>query len=336
MWNPYDAAAIIFFLIGLFLRLHPSSMQVGRLIFCVDIVYWYVRILSILAVNKYLGPLVTMMGRMVKDTILFICILLVVLLSYSSCHQSILHPDREPSLSLVREMFFKPYFMLYGEVFAESINPPCDNESDILVCQMGHRITMVQTIVYLFLTNILLINLLIAVHNNTFDEVSAISHQVWMSQRFRIAKECEMKPPLPPPLTLLWYMFLFFKHCHHKVRGLREPYDNAMKLSLNHDALVHTYYFEEDCMDDYFQAQKTKLRRSNDGCIRNTYSLLQKIEDINQEHGTLTLDIQGAEAGIRKVYNLTDRMLPQLADIHRSMGTNVQEEPLSMSDLPDV
>lgn len=55
MWNPCDAAAIIFFLIGLVLRIQPSSKLVGRVLYCVDIVYWYLRILNILGVNKYLG-----------------------------------------------------------------------------------------------------------------------------------------------------------------------------------------------------------------------------------------------------------------------------------------
>lgn len=55
MWNPCDAAAIIFFLTGLCLRLQPSSHSIGRVIFCTDIIYWYLRILNILGVNKYLG-----------------------------------------------------------------------------------------------------------------------------------------------------------------------------------------------------------------------------------------------------------------------------------------
>lgn len=55
MWNPCDGAAIIFFLIGLALRLQPNSMDIGRVIYCVDSIYWYLRILNILGVNKYLG-----------------------------------------------------------------------------------------------------------------------------------------------------------------------------------------------------------------------------------------------------------------------------------------
>lgn len=55
MWNPCDAAAIIFFVIGLTLRFRPNTMDAGRVIYCLDSIYWYLRILNILGVNKYLG-----------------------------------------------------------------------------------------------------------------------------------------------------------------------------------------------------------------------------------------------------------------------------------------
>lgn len=55
MWNPCDAVAIIFFVIGLTLRFRPNTMDIGRVIYCVDSIYWYLRILNILGVNKYLG-----------------------------------------------------------------------------------------------------------------------------------------------------------------------------------------------------------------------------------------------------------------------------------------
>lgn len=55
MWNPCDAAAIIFFQIGLALRLRHATLDVGRVIYCVDCIYWYLRILNILGVNKYFG-----------------------------------------------------------------------------------------------------------------------------------------------------------------------------------------------------------------------------------------------------------------------------------------
>lgn len=55
MWNPCDVAVVFFFLAGLVLRLQAALMSIGRLLFCVDIIYWYLRIFTILSVNKYLG-----------------------------------------------------------------------------------------------------------------------------------------------------------------------------------------------------------------------------------------------------------------------------------------
>lgn len=55
LWNPCDMAAVLFFLIGLFLRFRTSTKDVGRVVYCVNSIYWYLHILNILSVNKYLG-----------------------------------------------------------------------------------------------------------------------------------------------------------------------------------------------------------------------------------------------------------------------------------------
>lgn len=57
-----------------------------------------------------------MMGKMVKNMIYFVVLLLVVLMSFGVCRQSILNPDAEPSWKLAKLVVFQPYFMLYGEV----------------------------------------------------------------------------------------------------------------------------------------------------------------------------------------------------------------------------
>lgn len=66
-----------------------------------------------------------MMGKMVKNMIYFVVLLLVVLLSFGVSRQAILAPNKEASWSLVKDVYYQPYFMLYGEVFADDIDPPC-------------------------------------------------------------------------------------------------------------------------------------------------------------------------------------------------------------------
>uniref|UniRef100_A0A8D8RA56 Transient receptor potential cation channel trpm n=1 Tax=Cacopsylla melanoneura TaxID=428564 RepID=A0A8D8RA56_9HEMI len=326
MWNPCDAAAIIFFMIGLSLRIKPSSMPVGRVIFCVDIIYWYLRILNIVGVNKYLGPLVTMMGKMVKNMIYFVVLLLVVLMSFGVCRQSILFPDSEPSWSLAREVFFQPYFMLYGEVFADDIDPPCGDSPGQEPCTPGRWITPLVMSTYLLVANILLINLLIAVFNNIFIEVNAISHQVWMFQRFTVVMEYEQKPALPPPFIIFSHILLFVKYLRRKCEGVRETYDNGLKLFLDKEDLERLYDFEEECVEGYFREKETKLAMSTDERIRNTTerveNINQKVEDINQKENSQNSSIQALEFRLRKLEDLSEQTLSTLSVIHRFMATH--------------
>lgn len=62
--------------------------------------------------------------------------------------------------------------MLYGEVYADKIYPECGGEHEDS-CVPGRWISPIIMSVYLLVANILLINLLIAVFNNIFNEVSS-------------------------------------------------------------------------------------------------------------------------------------------------------------------
>ncbi|XP_014259871.1 transient receptor potential cation channel trpm [Cimex lectularius] len=331
MWNPCDAVAIIFFLIGLSLRLKPSSMDVGRVMFCVDIIYWYLRILNILGVNKYLGPLVTMMGKMVKNMIYFVVLLLVVLMSFGVCRKAILFPDSDASWTLAKDVFFQPYFMLYGEVFADSIDPPCGDEPGMEPCQTGRWITVVVMSVYLLVANILLINLLIAVFNNIFIEVNAVAHQVWMFQRFTVVMEYEQKPVLPPPMIFLSHIYLLVKFLRRKVQGVQETYDNGLKLFLDSEDLERLYDFEEECVEGYFREKESKLHQSTEERIKQTTerveNMYQKIEDINQKENSQNSSLQTVEFRIRKLEELAEQTSSALSVIHRFMSIHSKVDP---------
>ena len=55
----------------------------------------------------------------------FIVLLVIVLMSFGVARLAILHPDDSSNWYLLRDIFYEPYFMLYGEVFADNIDPPC-------------------------------------------------------------------------------------------------------------------------------------------------------------------------------------------------------------------
>lgn len=60
------------------------------------------------------GPLVTMMGKMVKNMIYFVVLLLVVLMSFGVARQAILYPEEEASWHLIREV--KQHFGLVTDI----------------------------------------------------------------------------------------------------------------------------------------------------------------------------------------------------------------------------
>lgn len=170
--------------------------------------------------------------------------------------------------------------MLYGEVFADSIDPPCGTE-DTEPCITGRWITPAVMSAYLLIANILLINLLIAVFNNIFIEVNAVSHQVWMFQRFTVVMEYEQKPILPPPFIIICHICLLFKYLKRKIERKGESYDNGLKLFLEKDKMERLYDFEEDCVDGYFAERDYKLQQSTEERVRVTTERVENITQVN-------------------------------------------------------
>ncbi|XP_044264346.1 transient receptor potential cation channel trpm isoform X10 [Tribolium madens] len=322
LWNPCDMAAVLFFLIGVALRFKESTFEVGRVFYCVNSIYWYLHILNILSVNKYLGPLVTMMGKMVKNMIYFVVLLLIVLMSFGVSRQAILFPDSPPSWGIARDVFLEPYFMLYGEVYADKIDPPC-GEDEEKPCQTGRWVSPVIMSVYLLVANILLINLLIAVFNNIFNEVNSVAHQVWMFQRFTVVMEYEQKPILPPPFIIFCHIYLLIKYLRRKMEGKEESYDNGLKLFLDRDEMERLYDFEEDCVEGYFAEQELKLQQSTEERIKVTTEriehLTQKVEDINTKENIHTTALQNLELRCRRLVDQLQEVSTEMEKIRISI-----------------
>lgn len=271
-----------------------------------------------------------MMGKMVKNMIYFVVLLLVVLMSFGVSRQSILNPNEEADWRLVRDVFFQPYFMLYGEVFADDIDPPCGEDPTQVPCITGQWITPIAMSMYLLIANILLINLLIAVFNNIFNETNSISHQVWMFQRFTVVMEYQQKPVLPPPLIAFCHFYSLLKYCIRKTKGLKEVKDNGLKLFLEKDDLEKLYDFEEECVEGYFHEQNSILLQSTEERIKNTdervETMTQKIEDINTKENLQSISVQNMEFRLRKMEESTEQILSHLAVIHRFMSTHISSE----------
>ena len=114
--------------------------------------------------------------------------------------------------------------------------------------------------IYLLIANILLLNLLIAVFNNTFARTMQESNQIWAFQRYEVIMQYEAHPILPPPLILFCHLkMLVDKFLGRRKKG-RFRADRGLKLFLNENEEENLHDWEEDLVDDYY-----RLRRREDG-----------------------------------------------------------------------
>lgn len=52
----------------------------------------------------------------------FIVIMLIVLMSFGIARVAIRFPFSEPNWNILKNVYLEPYFMLYGEVYADTID----------------------------------------------------------------------------------------------------------------------------------------------------------------------------------------------------------------------
>ncbi|XP_067264513.1 transient receptor potential cation channel subfamily M member 3 isoform X1 [Chanodichthys erythropterus] len=357
-WNVTDLMAILIFSIGMVLRLQdPPLMSYGRVIYCVNIIYWYIRLLDIFGVNKYLGPYVMMIGKMMIDMMYFVIIMLVVLMSFGVARQAILNPNEDPSWMLARNIFFMPYWMIYGEVFADQIDhlnsrklqhkvndklwlvenyirtqgpgrnsgpshiAPCGQnittEEGVIVtlppCKTGAWIVPAIMACYLLVANILLVNLLIAVFNNTFFEVKSISNQVWKFQRYQLIMTFHERPVLPPPLIIFSHITMVLKHlCCRWRKHDEDERDYGLKLFITEDELKKVHDFEEQCMEEYFREKDDRFNSSNDERIRVTServeNMAMRLEEVNEREHFMKASLQTVDIRLAQMEEMIGRI----------------------------
>uniref|UniRef100_A0A8C3AAV9 non-specific serine/threonine protein kinase n=1 Tax=Cyclopterus lumpus TaxID=8103 RepID=A0A8C3AAV9_CYCLU len=268
-FNVSDFLAIVTFFIGFGLRLAGGEAFVpGRTVYCLNIIFWYVRLLDILAVNQQAGPYVMMIAKMVANMFYIVVIMAIVLLSYGVPRKAILYPHEEPSWTLAKDVVFQPYWMMYGEVYAYEIDV-CANNTEASVrslCAAGVWLTPLLQAVYLFVQYILMVNLLIAFFNNVYLQVKSISNLVWKYQRYHFIMAYHEKPVLPPPFILLCHIYSLFCTC----RKRKKEHTYGPKLFLTEEDQKKLHDFEEQCVETYFHEKDDQFHSGSDERIRLT------------------------------------------------------------------
>ncbi|EPB74076.1 transporter, cation channel family protein [Ancylostoma ceylanicum] len=302
-YNLLTATALLFFLVGFGFRMQPMLRHsYGRVILSCSNVLWYMKVLEYLSVHPLLGPYIQMAAKMVVSMCYIIVLLLVTLMAFGVSRQAITFPHEKWNWLLVRNIFYKPYFMLYGEVYAGEIDTCGDEGTN---CVPGGWIPPVLMTIFLLVANILLINMLIAIFNNIFNDTNIRSHEVWLFQRYWQVMEYNDTPLLPPPFTVLAYVARLFCFCKKKPLKAAKERDDvvincSMRLYLNAEELRELHDFEEDCMDELTRKRLRSEKGEADDSWLNAMELTeltsQRVNELLQENYSLKSRLCDMEA----------------------------------------
>ncbi|XP_034266118.1 transient receptor potential cation channel subfamily M member 6 isoform X1 [Pantherophis guttatus] len=301
-WNFTDFIAIILFMTGFGLRwANPPLQTIGRLIYCLDIIFWYARLLDFFAVNQHAGPYLTMIGKMTANMFYIVIMMAIVLLSFGVARKAILSPNEQPSWTLARDIVFQPYWMIFGEVYAGEIDA-CELDKN---CPPGSFLTPFLQAVYLFVQYIIMVNLLIAFFNNVYFDMKSMSNKLWKYNRYRYIMTYHEKPWLPPPFIILSHIGLVLNClCNRRLPSELDQEEKEhveLKLYLSDEELKKLHDFEEQCVEQYLHEKKESFHFSDSEQIRVTnerveemFSQLKEIHDkvIYIKDSLLALDSQ--------------------------------------------
>ncbi|XP_011674872.2 transient receptor potential cation channel subfamily M member 2 [Strongylocentrotus purpuratus] len=208
-----DAVCVIMFTAGAVLRHYPGMLDAARIVLSLTLVTFYIRLLHIFSVNKHLGPKLIMIIKMMNDLVVFMCILMVFLLAYGIACQAVLFPHVADTRQMLKGIFYRSYFQIYGELFLEELEGRngCSNEDPTMEpCPANTWFGTTILAVYLFISNVLLLNLLIAMLNYTFASVQENTDVVWKFQRYSLIKDYYNRPILAPPFIIISHFFILY------------------------------------------------------------------------------------------------------------------------------
>ncbi|KAH3869058.1 hypothetical protein DPMN_032215, partial [Dreissena polymorpha] len=234
-WNMFDAFNYALFIITIILRMMLTGKQfdIVRYFYSFTVAMFSLRSLQNFLVDKNIGPKVIMIRKMVIDLVIFLSILAVFLFSIGVIYQASLFPNSPATPKLLESIIYIPYWQLFGEITLGYLEGDdidnCTRDENIWrpaggVGRCPEHKPFVPFLggVYMFLTNILLVNLLIAMFSNTFQEIQDRSERIWKFYLFNIIREFSERPVVAPPFIILIHIYRVVRYVFGGENGKKE------------------------------------------------------------------------------------------------------------------
>ncbi|XP_066923702.1 transient receptor potential cation channel subfamily M member 8-like isoform X2 [Clytia hemisphaerica] len=225
-WNKIDFVACTIFYLAFIMRItipfDSARFEYCRFVYAFDIFLWIFRILEMFIIHEMIGKYIIMMLKMVKDVFYLVVIFVVLVCAWGVARFSILYPQNTFDVTsgtstekMFKKMLIVPFFQIFGELYVESMENSLrdnltvfgtkysqDKEGNLRAHGEFETFLLVLTFAYMVLTNILLINMLIAKFNDTFSEVNQQSLVIWHWYNFIFVQEHDRRSVLPIPFSI--------------------------------------------------------------------------------------------------------------------------------------
>ncbi|XP_053140751.1 transient receptor potential cation channel subfamily M member 8-like isoform X2 [Hemicordylus capensis] len=230
LWNVMDSLGIFYFIAGIVFRLYSSNETAwysGRVIFCLDYIIFTLRLIHIFTVSRNLGPKIIMLQRMMIDVFFFLFLFAVWMVAFGVARQGILRKNEHRWEWIFRSVIYEPYLAMFGQ-YPDDIDATTysfqhctfnGNESKPLCVEVDSNnhprfpewITIPLVCIYMLSTNILLVNLLIAMFGYTVGSVQENNDQVWKFQRYFLVQEYCNRLTIPFPFVIFAYIYMVMR-----------------------------------------------------------------------------------------------------------------------------
>uniref|UniRef100_A0A8C6PMY1 Transient receptor potential cation channel, subfamily M, member 4a n=1 Tax=Nothobranchius furzeri TaxID=105023 RepID=A0A8C6PMY1_NOTFU len=297
IWNKCDLTAIALFLLAVCCRMFPLSYQFGRSIMAVDYMVFTLRLIHIFAVHKQLGPKIIIVGKMVKDVFFFLFFLAVWLTAYGVANQALLFAyDPRPNW-IFRRVFYRPFLHIFGQIPIDELDADklrqmeCTyNSTEIkagaepCLSIYANWLVVVLLVIFLLFTNIVLVNLLIAMFSYTFSKVQENSDIYWKFQRYNLIVEYHYRPCVAPPFIIFSHIQIFIKR---KIRRVASVKSQHFVLELEEWAASKLKTWETIQKENLLSAQSKQQRESDTARLQRTSdkvdSVLKQMAEIRDQ-----------------------------------------------------
>ncbi|KAJ8253025.1 hypothetical protein GJAV_G00208300 [Gymnothorax javanicus] len=351
LWNILDVLSILLFSIGLAFRLTTVLFYAGKVVLCIDFIVFCLRLMAIFTISKTLGPKIIIVRRMMKDLFFFMFLLSIWVVAYGVAKQGILIHNEDRLDWIIRGAVYEPYLIIFGNVptnidnveFDDStcsangtdpLKPKCPVLGANNTPAFPEWLTIILLCVYLLFANILLLNLLIAIFNYTFQEVQDNTDTIWKFQRYELIKEYHSRPAPPPPFIFLSHLYLFLRRV-----VLRRPPQKykQFKEELSQAEEEEMLSWEAFMKENHLACSQRDRSHSIERRIQDTSDKVgAMVELLESEHDRDSVCMAKRLANLEEQVFQSTKALQWIMDALKSQGYVTREEAPMLSLQPNA